>query len=173
MPCWLSSERMPHIQCSQSHIERADLAMGVEWNTSGSERSDTAEERGRFRCLPDWSRKIEEPEKSAAGELIKLCRTEDVLEGKPVALEPEGFPPLAAYRIGEEYFVTHNICTHAHSLLTDGFQEGATIECEVHGGTFDIRSGAATGFPCREPLQTYPVSIVEDWIAIAPPEPSD
>ncbi len=137
-----------------------------------SEPSDT-ERRGRSLCLQGRPHNIEHPEKTAAGKLIKLCRAEAVLEGEPVALELEGFPPLAAYRIGEEYFVTHNVCTHAFSLLTEGFQDGATIECEVHGGTFDIRSGAATGFPCREPLKTYSVTVVDGWIAIAPPESDD
>lgn len=105
--------------------------------------------------------------------LVRLCAPDEVVEGTPVALEPDGFPPLAVYRIGDEYFVTDNTCTHAYSLLTDGFQDGAVIECEVHGGTFDIRTGAATKFPCREPLKTYRVRVIEGWLAIPYPGPDD
>ncbi|ABH00338.1 non-heme iron oxygenase ferredoxin subunit (plasmid) [Rhodococcus sp. DK180] len=106
---------------------------------------------------------------STTADLIRLCCVDEVTEGKPVALNPPGLPPLAAYRVGDDYFVTHNVCTHSYSLLTDGFQEGEVIECEVHGGTFDIRSGAATGFPCRTALKTFDVVLIEGWITIVAP----
>lgn len=101
---------------------------------------------------------------------IRLCHREDVEEGIPVSVEPVGLPPLAVYQVGDDYYVTDNICTHSFSLLTDGFQEGKVIECAVHGGTFDIPSGEATAFPCRKPLRTYPVVLDEDWITITTPE---
>ncbi len=99
-------------------------------------------------------------------DLVFLCPVDDVVEGEPLAVEVEGCPPLAVYRIGEQYFVTSNVCTHSYSLLTEGYQEGDQIECAVHGGTFDIRTGEATAFPCQEPLVTYPVTVVDGRIGI-------
>lgn len=99
-------------------------------------------------------------------ELVFLCAVDDVVEGEPLAVEVEGLPPLAAYRIGEEYFVTSNVCTHSYSILTDGYQEDDQIECAVHGGMFDIRTGEATEFPCEKPLATYPVTVVDGRIGI-------
>lgn len=99
--------------------------------------------------------------------LVRLCHVDDVAQDEPVHVDLPGFAPLAVYEVDGEYFVTDNVCTHAYSLLTDGFQEGDEIECVVHGGTFDIRSGAATAFPCRTPLKTYHVEIVNGWVAIA------
>jgi ethylbenzene dioxygenase ferredoxin subunit len=98
---------------------------------------------------------------------VLLCRADDVAEGQPVAVDPDNFPPLAVYKIGDDHFVTDNICTHSHSFLTDGFQEDDEIECAVHGGMFDIRTGEATAFPCRKPLKTYDVTIVDGWVGIA------
>lgn len=99
-------------------------------------------------------------------ELIKLCKTEEVEEGAPVAANPEGFPALAVYLIGGDFFVTDNICTHGNALLTDGFQEGDVIECPFHGGSFDIKTGEAAAFPCQTPIKTYPVTVVDDYVCI-------
>ena len=69
-------------------------------------------------------------------------------------------PPLAVYNVEGQFFVTSNICTHNIAMLTDGYLEGDTIECPLHGGCFNVRSGEPTSFPCEKPLATYP-SIVE------------
>lgn len=102
-------------------------------------------------------------------ELIRLCRVEEVSEGAPFAANFPSLPALAVYQIGDEYFVTDNLCTHGNAMLTDGFQDGSAIECPFHGGAFDIRSGAATVFPCQVALRTYTVEIDDDWIAIRAP----
>jgi len=70
---------------------------------------------------------------------------------------------IAVYRLGEELFATAGICTHAFARLADGDIEGALVRCPLHQGTFDIRTGAATGPPCAEALATYEVK-VEDGI---------
>ncbi|WP_128644279.1 non-heme iron oxygenase ferredoxin subunit [Rhodococcus opacus] len=111
--------------------------------------------------------------KSATANRTRLCKVDDVVEGNPVAVNVPGVQPLAAYRVGDEYFVTDNVCTHAYSLLTDGFQDGEMIECEVHGGTFDIRTGSATGFPCRTPLKTFDVVVADGWISVISPDSDD
>lgn len=103
-------------------------------------------------------------------DLVRLCRVEEVEEGKPVAANLAGFPPLAVYQVDEDYFVTDNLCTHGSAMLTDGYQEGSNIECPFHGGAFDIRSGEATAFPCQTPLKTYEVVLDDGWVAIKAPE---
>ena len=102
-------------------------------------------------------------------DLVRLCRVEDVKEGEPFAAHIIGLPPLAIYKVDDGYFVTDNVCTHGNAMLTDGYQEGGTIECPFHGGAFDIRTGAATVFPCHIPLKTYEVSLTDGWITIVKP----
>lgn len=98
--------------------------------------------------------------------LIKLAKVEDVVEGTPVAVEPPGLPELAVYRIGDDYYVTSNLCTHGNAMLTDGYQDGAVIECSIHGGTFDIRTGEARAFPCKLPLRTYKVTVEDGYVCV-------
>ncbi|HAK62864.1 MAG TPA: non-heme iron oxygenase ferredoxin subunit [Alphaproteobacteria bacterium] len=100
---------------------------------------------------------------------VILCPVSEVEEGRPVSVNPEGLPALAVYRIGEEYFVTDNLCTHGNAMLTDGYQEGEVIECPFHGGSFNIRSGKPSAYPCTDPLTVYRVIIEDGQIAIEAP----
>jgi phenylpropionate dioxygenase-like ring-hydroxylating dioxygenase large terminal subunit len=86
---------------------------------------------------------------------------------------------VALYRLGNEVFATDGICTHALAILSDGFVEDGKIECPLHQGQFDIRSGKALCAPVTEDLPTYAVKLEGDdvWIdmerpaANAPPVP--
>jgi ethylbenzene dioxygenase ferredoxin subunit len=98
--------------------------------------------------------------------LVQLCRTSDVSEGAPFGVEPEGLPPLAVFEVEGTYYVTNNICTHAYSLLSEGYQDGREIECSAHGGTFDIPTGEPGVWPCEKRLKTYPVVVDGEWISI-------
>ncbi|MGY2849064.1 phenylpropionate dioxygenase-like ring-hydroxylating dioxygenase large terminal subunit/NADPH-dependent 2,4-dienoyl-CoA reductase/sulfur reductase-like enzyme [Bradyrhizobium sp. USDA 4509] len=67
--------------------------------------------------------------------------------------------PVALYRLGDEVFASHGICTHALAFLADGFVEDGKIECPLHQGLFDIRSGRALCSPVAQDLKTYAVKI--------------
>lgn len=99
--------------------------------------------------------------------LVQVCRVTDVAQDEPFGVEIEGFPPLAVFEVDGNYHVTNNICTHAYSLLSEGFQDGPVIECSAHGGTFDIATGAPGVWPCEKPLKTYPVVVDAEWISIS------
>ena len=63
---------------------------------------------------------------------------------------------IALYIVDGEVYATDNICTHGHARLCDGFLEGHEIECPLHQGRFDVRTGAATGAPAEIALATWP-----------------
>ena len=66
----------------------------------------------------------------------------ELREGEPLGVEIAG-RHVALYRIGSEFYATGNICTHAEALLSDGMLDGCEIECPLHMGRFDIRTGEA------------------------------
>lgn len=101
--------------------------------------------------------------------LIKVCEAAEVKPGEMLPIEVDELPPLALYNVDGEFYVTSNICTHAIAILTDGYLEGDTIECPLHGGAFNVRSGEATHFPCEEPLQTYEVEVKDGEVFIKAP----
>lgn len=100
---------------------------------------------------------------------IRLCEVSSVKDGEPVGVFLEALPALAVYNVDGEFFVTDNTCTHGNAMLTDGYQDGDIIECPFHGGSFDIKTGAAKAFPCQVALRSYPVSIEDGWVCIAKP----
>jgi len=76
---------------------------------------------------------------------------------------------LAIYNLEGEFYATDDICTHAYASLADGYIEGGNIECPLHGGCFDIKSGKATTAPCTVDLKTYQVKIEGEDILVGLP----
>jgi nitrite reductase/ring-hydroxylating ferredoxin subunit len=77
-----------------------------------------------------------------------------------------GKKSIALYNLGGRFYATEAFCTHGHALLTEGYIDGALVECPMHGGTFEIATGKAMGEPCAMPLVTYPVTVDGDRISI-------
>lgn len=67
--------------------------------------------------------------------------------------------PVCLYNLGGEIFATHDVCTHGQASLADGFVDGDEIECPLHQGKFDIRTGKATAAPCTVDVRSYPVKV--------------
>jgi naphthalene 1,2-dioxygenase system ferredoxin subunit len=66
---------------------------------------------------------------------------------------------VALYGVDGRVYATANICTHGQARLCDGFLEGAEIECPLHQGKFDVRTGKAICAPLTDDIRTYPVKI--------------
>ena len=101
--------------------------------------------------------------------LIKACEVADLGPGEMLAVEADELPHVALYNVDGEFYATSNICTHAIAMLTEGYLEGDTIECPLHGGCFNVKTGEATHFPCEEPLETYQVEVKDDAVFIKAP----
>ena len=77
-----------------------------------------------------------------------------------------GAREIALYTVDGDVYATDNICTHGHARLCDGFLEGHEIECPLHQGRFDVRSGQAMCAPLTENLRAFPVKIVDARVLI-------
>jgi len=66
---------------------------------------------------------------------------------------------IAVCRFRDEYFAISNHCSHADSTFIGGRMRGYRIMCPLHGATFDIRTGEATGAPASRPIGTFPVRL--------------
>jgi naphthalene 1,2-dioxygenase system ferredoxin subunit len=70
---------------------------------------------------------------------------------------------------GREILATDATCTHGNASLCGGFVEpDGSIECPLHQGRFDIRSGAALCEPLERDLAVHAVRVAAGrvWIAI-------
>ncbi|PCI54585.1 MAG: (2Fe-2S)-binding protein [Alphaproteobacteria bacterium] len=94
-------------------------------------------------------------------DLVEVCTLSEVPDGEGIKITIEGLPALAVYRVGEEVFVSDDLCTHGDASLSEGELdiEDYVIECPFHQGGFDIRTGSVAGAPCTRPIRVY-----EAWI---------
>ncbi|WP_168795903.1 non-heme iron oxygenase ferredoxin subunit [Paraburkholderia aromaticivorans] len=74
---------------------------------------------------------------------------------------------LAIYSVDGDIFASDNLCTHGHARLCDGFLDGHEIECPLHQGKFDVRSGESTCAPVTLAIRIYPVRIENGRVYVA------
>ena len=89
--------------------------------------------------------------------LTLLCAASDVPPSGGKRVELESRPPIAVFRIGNEFFAIDDLCTHAGASLSEGEVIDGQLFCPAHSGKFDLRSGKALEFPATEDLRTYAV----------------
>ena len=85
---------------------------------------------------------------------IELCSTSDVEAGATLRVEKDDLT-LAVFNLEGEFFVTDDACTHGPGSLSEGYVDGEVIECNFHGGQFNIKTGAVVAPPCMVPVKTY------------------
>jgi nitrite reductase/ring-hydroxylating ferredoxin subunit len=105
---------------------------------------------------------------AGSGEWVRVASVSDVADGEPLAVEVLGLS-LAVYHVGDEWFCTDNICTHAMALLTDGWLDGYVVECPLHAGQFDIRNGKGLSAPIDKDLDTFAVRIEGEDVMVELP----
>lgn len=89
----------------------------------------------------------------------------DFTEGEPVAVVAAQ-KPVALFRLGDEMFALHDLCTHGHARLSEGFVEDGCVECPLHQGLFDIRTGTPRCAPVTEAVCSYPIRVVDGQVEI-------
>jgi naphthalene 1,2-dioxygenase system ferredoxin subunit len=77
---------------------------------------------------------------------------------------------IALYDVAGDVFATDNLCTHAQALLSDGTLTGDIVECPLHGGQFEVRTGKGLGPPIPEDLKTYPARVADGEIQLRLPD---
>src|SRR5256886_10532787 len=71
-----------------------------------------------------------------------------------------GGKEIAIYDLDGTLYATDDICTHAYAKLSDGWLDKSEIECPLHAGRFDVKTGKALCPPVTDDIKTYPVRIV-------------
>jgi nitrite reductase/ring-hydroxylating ferredoxin subunit len=99
------------------------------------------------------------------GRRIELCRAADVPVGAPLRVEAGGLV-VAVFNLDGEFFVTDDACTHGPGSLGEGFVDGDVVECNFHGGQFNIRTGEVVAPPCMEPVKTYRTRVDNGMVVI-------
>lgn len=81
----------------------------------------------------------------------------------PVALRNR---ELAIYDGKDGLTASYARCTHGAANLCDGYFDGRYIECPLHQGLFDARSGQAKSAPARVNLRMIECRVVDGHVQV-------
>jgi nitrite reductase/ring-hydroxylating ferredoxin subunit len=84
-------------------------------------------------------------------------------DATPVTL---GTRELAVFDTVDGITVAMARCTHGAANLCDGYFDGKTIECPLHQGLFDARTGNALAAPARVKLRMIEARVQGDMVQI-------
>ncbi len=106
----------------------------------------------------------------------RACGLDELTEGTPAPVTVDEVD-VALVRAGDEVFAIRDECSHAAIALSQGdvdLVDGAcTIECWLHGSTFDLRTGKPTTLPAFEPVAVYPVRVEGEDVLVDVHSPLD
>lgn len=100
-----------------------------------------------------------------AEEWINVAKRGALAAGEMLAVRAGG-KEIALYDVDGAIYATDNVCTHAYAQLTDGFLDGDVIECPLHAGRFEVKTGKGLGPPIPCDIKTYPVRVAGDDIHV-------
>jgi naphthalene 1,2-dioxygenase system ferredoxin subunit len=103
---------------------------------------------------------------------VKVAAVDDVPEGEMIGRSVEG-QKVAIYHLDDgRFFATANVCTHEFALLSDGWLEGAEVECPLHSGRFDVTTGRALCEPLKRDIRRFGVEVRDGAVYVALPDKS-
>ncbi len=68
---------------------------------------------------------------------------------------PERKLRLNVARVAGRLYAFEGLCAHERCPLSAGLLRGATIQCQCHGSTYDLGTGAVLRGPATESLAVY------------------
>jgi len=96
----------------------------------------------------------------------QVAKAAELKSGETKRVFVEGID-IALCNLAGEFHAIDNICTHAYACLTDGYFEGDVLECPLHGGRFNVKTGAALGGIVTEDLRRFAVRIEGDAVFVS------
>ena len=95
-----------------------------------------------------------------------VCEVGDLAPGEPLRAEVDGLAVAVVRDEDGAYHAIGDACTHGDVSLSDGEVDGATIECWLHGSTFDLRSGRPLSLPATRPVPVYLVTVEGERVLV-------
>src|SRR5579863_1587440 len=96
---------------------------------------------------------------------VRVASRADLGDGEMLGVTA-GKAQIALYDVDGEVYATDNVCSHAFAMLSDGWLDGDQIECPLHAGRFDVKTGKGLGPPIPCDIKSYKVRVVGGQIEV-------
>ena len=97
---------------------------------------------------------------------VRACPIDAVPEECATHVDLDG-TPVAVVRSEGQVYAIHDVCSHQNVPLSEGEVGDGTIECYLHGSTFDLATGEPLSLPATQPVPVYPVKIDGDDVLVS------
>ncbi len=91
--------------------------------------------------------------------MIRVCSLADLPTVGAVCAVIDGHKVAIARDSGGRVHAVDDTCSHAQVSLSEGDVEGRTIECWLHGSSFDLTTGVPTSLPATTPIAVHEVEV--------------
>jgi 3-phenylpropionate/trans-cinnamate dioxygenase ferredoxin component len=83
----------------------------------------------------------------------------------------EGNLFVGVYNCGGELYAIEDRCSHDDGPLCEGDwdEDECRVICPRHGSAFDLATGVPRSLPATEPVETFPVRVVDGAIVVELP----
>ena len=83
-----------------------------------------------------------------------------------------GSVTLGVYNCGGSLYAIEDRCSHDDGPLCEGDwdEDLCRVVCPRHGSAFDLETGTPLSLPAFEPVQTYPVKVVDGVVKVDVPD---
>jgi 3-phenylpropionate/trans-cinnamate dioxygenase ferredoxin subunit len=98
---------------------------------------------------------------------LDVCPVAELPPGTVKIVDAGSFR-VGVYNCGGEYFAIEDRCSHDDGPLAEGTwdDERCVVVCPRHGANFDLRSGRPLTLPAVEPVDTFPVRVVDGVVRV-------
>ena len=99
-------------------------------------------------------------------DMINAGSINEIKPGKMKRIDAPGGKRILVCNVDGEFYAVDDMCTHEDASLYLGCLKGEEVQCSLHGGMFNVKTGAATVEPAELPLKTHVVTLRDDHIYI-------
>lgn len=97
------------------------------------------------------------PEVVHSGHWIALGSVAEVFGSRSCRSLTVAGVQIGLFLVDGEIHAIDDICSHGNARLSEGELEGFEVECPLHAGLFDIRSGKALSAPLTRDVRSHRV----------------
>jgi 3-phenylpropionate/trans-cinnamate dioxygenase ferredoxin subunit len=96
--------------------------------------------------------------------LERVADLEKLAVGHALQVEAAGEPICLVRTDDRVVKAVHDTCSHEQWSLSEGWVEGNTIECDLHGSVFDLDTGRPESLPAVKPIPVYACEVRDNGI---------